>query len=259
MRNASAWSGNEGMRWFSRNTVCDVTVYLLMRIARSTPGLADEPIYLFPRSTGPNRKPRSRRPHRSAAGEHARRSHTHVCARDVSSGYIPANSGFSRRELCSTSKRRNGIPAMPQQRLQFLGPFVDPNQHSCPGSTATAMLPSLSCTARFRPYRGITLATSAWPWEVGQLDSTDSSAGSSQNPQTPSTNLPTATRCSAGGWWFSWHLPSQIPSPWPMSQNRTTSVGRPFLRGSLGPIQTSLQKVFFKWAGGACVCFPRNR
>lgn len=49
-------------RWFSRNTVYNVTVYLLMRIARSTPASADEPIYLLPRSTGPNRKPRSRRP-----------------------------------------------------------------------------------------------------------------------------------------------------------------------------------------------------
>lgn len=70
----------------------------------------------------------------------------------------------------------------------------------------------------------------------------DSSAGSSLNPQMPSTKFaelplpssPSATRCSAGGWWLSWHLPSQTPSRWPMSGNRTTSVGRPFLRGNLG-------------------------
>jgi len=132
-----------------------------MRIARSTPASADEPIYLLPRSTGPNRKPRSRRP-------------IGVQPRNMQGDPIPcmragrterlhsvlANTGSSRRELCSTSKRRNGISAMPRQELPFLGPFVDLIHLRCPGSTATQGLPPLSSTARSRPHRGATLATS---------------------------------------------------------------------------------------------------
>lgn len=139
-------------RWFSRNTVYNVTVYLLMRIARSTPASADEPIYLLPRSTGPNRKPRSRRPIGVQPGN--MQGDPLPCMRAGRTERLPTNTGFSRRELCPTSKRRNGISAMPRQELQSLGPFVDLIHPRCPGSTATQGLASLSITARLIPHRG---------------------------------------------------------------------------------------------------------
>lgn len=114
-----------------------------------------------------------------------------MCVRgDVLNSHIPACVGSSRRESCSTSKRRNGISAMPRQEIQLFGPFVDPIHHCYPGSTVTARLPSLSSTARFKPHLGVTMPTNVPGFQRKghknpDLNFIDRLAGSSPYPQIP--------------------------------------------------------------------------
>lgn len=230
--------------WFSRNTVYNVTVYLLMRIARSTPASADEPIYLLPRSTGPNRKPRSRRPIGVQPGN--MRGDPIPC---VYEGRIERPHTSMRRVFLeeSCAQHRNDVTAF----LQWHGRRYNSSVLLSTPSTIVALgPPKLQGYPRYQVPPDLSRTV-----EQRWLATSQGSSAKARRNLTPQLNeqvgriisISTDTKCAelprysspsttpglAGGWWLSWHLPSQNPCRWLMNENRTTFVGLLFIRGSL--------------------------